>query len=624
MSGSWKLMVEVVCIAMTSLGLTVLFVPWARRGAIRLGLVAQPRNDRWHSQPVPLMGGAAIMGAFWLTVALCVAMGLLGRDTEKVLVLVVFSMVVFVLGLWDDKRPISPQTKLLVQMILASLLVLCGFKIHWLVSKTLNTFLSILWIVAVTNAFNLLDNMDGLSAGVGAVACVFLIAIEMGMGFPVGGFPIILVVLLGALLGFLVYNFHPASVFMGDCGSLSIGFLLAAASTQNHLSSQGHLLPILLGPILIFSLPLADMAFVSVMRLLSGRSIMQGGRDHTSHRLVAIGLSEPKAVCLLYGFSVLGGCVAVLTLHRPMSMLAAAGILSLLTLVFLTHLAKVRTYGPGETDTVGFESAPTLVWLQWTYKKRMFEVLLDICIVAFTYWLAHYLRYETEAYNDVFPYFLKSLPAVAASCLAANLLAGIYRGVWRYTSTTDLAGHSLAVTMGVVLSIAALVVLYDFQGFSRGTFGIFWALYMVALSGSRVAFRFTAEWMRGISRHTGRRVLIFGANERGGFILQELWANAHWGLRPIGFVDENRSTQNRKIFGLKVLGTLERIPEIVNKYKVDEIVVPVEKAETIAAALRAQAKCSKEIVCRHVEVRLVPSQAGLTQDMSEPVETHGS
>ena len=291
--------------------LAATLTPLVRRVATQRGWVAKPEEDRWHTRPTALMGGVAIFLAFSVTLATTLFFSP-PNTLAKYLPLLVSAALVFVLGLVDDLYHLSPQTKLVGQLIVAVLLVYFGFKIDWFTSYTANTFVSIFWLVAITNAFNLLDNMDGLAAGVALISAFFRALINLAtptLG-PSNGQVLVLAVFMGALLGFLLYNFHPARIFMGDSGSLFIGLLLAGLTTKQQVLHSTQVLPIIMVPFLIVFIPILDTGFVAVMRTVFMRSIARGGKDHSSHRLVAIGLPERTAVLTLYSFSVAGGIVA--------------------------------------------------------------------------------------------------------------------------------------------------------------------------------------------------------------------------------------------------------------------------------------------------------------------------
>ena len=571
-----NLYLSVVLSFVLSFGLAAALTPLVRHVAIRVGQVARPREDRWHTRPTALMGGVAIMGTFALAMAMAILLLPSASDLSKFLPLFLCALLVFLVGLIDDLYHLSPQTKLVGQILAATLLVFLGFKINWFTSYTMNTFVSVFWIVGITNAFNLLDNMDGLAAGVAFISSLFLaliILVNSGNG-PGYGQLLILAMLTGALLGFLPYNFQPASIFMGDSGSLLIGFLLAGITTKPGISHSSHFLPIIAIPVLILFIPILDTGFVSVMRTFFGRSIARGGKDHSSHRLVAIGLPERKAVLTLYGFSLVGGLVALVgVLYRTSIFFTCLVIFLLVSLFFWIYLAKVRVYPEGERTVIERSEALTTFWVDFTYKRRIFEVLLDVFLISFGYWLAYFLRFEGSAYGGNFPLFLKTLPVALGSLMFAYFAFGIYRGVWRYTGIADLITYLKAVTSGVVLSILIIVFVYRFHSFSRTVFVIFWGAALFFLAGSRLSFRMIAESVRRNAVANGRRILIYGAGDKGELTLREILNNQKLGLTPVGFIDDDVRKHQRKIRGYEVLGGRDNLGTLVAKYKISEIIV---------------------------------------------------
>jgi UDP-GlcNAc:undecaprenyl-phosphate GlcNAc-1-phosphate transferase len=556
--------------------LSAVLTPLVRKVALSRGQVAKPREDRWHTKSTALMGGVAIAASFYVAVLSVLpflpATGML----SKYLPLLICAFLVFTLGLVDDIYHLAPQTKLVGQIIAASLLVFFGFKIDWFESYTFNTFFSVFWIVGITNAFNLLDNMDGLSAGIAFISLLFLAVITMlNLGGGSGnGHLLIIALFMGALLGFLLYNFHPASIFMGDSGSLFIGFLLAGLTTHARVFHSTHLLPIIMVPVLILFIPILDTGFVSVMRTIFGRSIARGGRDHSSHRLVAIGLPERKAVLLLYGFSAIGGGLALVgALYQPRYFFTCLGIFLLISLFFWIYLAKVRVYPEEDKHVIEKSKTLTTIWIDFTYRRRIFEVVLDVFLISFAYWLSYSLRFEGAEYLGNFPLFLKTLPIALGSLIFAYFAFGVYRGFWRYTSIADLIIYLKAVTIGVVLSILSILFAYRFQYFSRTVFVIFWGISLFFLAGSRLSFRMIAEMVRRNASDAGRRVLIYGAGDKGEFALREILNNQRLGLTPVGFIDDDLRKRRKKIQGYKVLGGRDDLADVLTKYKVKEIIV---------------------------------------------------
>jgi UDP-GlcNAc:undecaprenyl-phosphate GlcNAc-1-phosphate transferase len=279
--------------------------PVARRAALRLGVIDRPNERKLHVDPIPLLGGVAIYGA---CITALLLFGNRFRLTELVSILVGASLVSF-LGVWDDRRSLSPMLKLLGQLLAASILVLTGVRIGTFPWEALNVVVTLGWVVVITNAMNLLDNMDGLSGGVGAVAAIFfLLLAAMNGQFLVGALSAALV---GACLGFLVYNFNPASIFMGDAGSLFLGFMLAAVGIKLRFP-EGLEIVTWMVPVLILGLPLFDTALVILSRLRRGlNTLTTPGKDHISHRLVALGYTRREAVLTCYLICVALGVVAL-------------------------------------------------------------------------------------------------------------------------------------------------------------------------------------------------------------------------------------------------------------------------------------------------------------------------
>src|SRR3954469_9919129 len=298
-----------------------------RAGASRLGFVAKPKADRWHKRPTAMLGGAAI---FLTTVIVYFAFVPLTRDG---LVVLGASSFLFLVGLVDDVLNVRPYQKLVGQLIGAGVLIFAGLKMPITGYEIVDIWITVFWVVGITNAINLLDNMDGLAAGISAIA-----AVSLALNFAANGLTnelLLASALIGALAGFLVFNFNPASIFMGDCGSMFIGFLLSGSVLLNQVGGRSRgIFAILAVPVLILFIPIFDTTFVTVLRKLWGRKASQGGRDHTSHRLVALGLSERTAVLMLYGFAaVAGGLSLMVNQIGPVKSFALIGFFILLLVI---------------------------------------------------------------------------------------------------------------------------------------------------------------------------------------------------------------------------------------------------------------------------------------------------
>ena len=317
--------------------------PVARYVALRLGIIDQPGERKIHINPIPLLGGVAIYGA---CIAALLLFGNRFRLNELVGILVGASLVSF-LGGWDDRHSRSPFLKLGGQFLAASILVLTGVRIGTFPWPALNIALTLLWVVVITNSLNLLDNMDGLSGGVGAVAAIFfLLLAAMNDQYLVGALSAALV---GACLGFLVYNFNPASIFMGDAGSLFLGFMLAAVGIKLRFP-QGVEIVTWMVPVLILGLPLFDTTLVILSRSRRGLNpLTTPGKDHVSHRLVAMGYTRREAVLICYLICAGLGVVALfITQASIIEGYVVGGVVALVALWGLWRLEQVDYPGREE------------------------------------------------------------------------------------------------------------------------------------------------------------------------------------------------------------------------------------------------------------------------------------
>ena len=437
--------------------LTVALVPLCRILAIRINVVARPRADRWHRTVVPLLGGVAI-GLSTLFSSLFTGL------TDTLPVILFASMAIFVTGLLDDLLSLRPASKLVTQIAVASALVYFGFRLNWVESRLVDSALTMIWVIGLTNAFNLLDNMDGLCGGVALIVALMLLA-----GFWTGvardralGEMTFLAILSGAAAGFLVFNFPPASIFMGDSGALLFGFALAALTLGHEgvRASRSDVLSVIAGPAFVLLIPIFDTTLVTVARLLSGRSPARGGRDHSSHRLVAIGLSERDAVLVLWGLAAIGGLIGLVLRNFSSAWSLPVGVVYLAAMgIFAIYLVRVRVY---EEAPAGDPGAVTQLQSTYVNKRRVVEVLFDVTLIGASYYWATLLVFrDPEAYLRNADVFYQTLPIVMATQLIAFFARGLYRGLWRPFVRRDIAKVVEAVALGVFVTQAFLFAYYE-------------------------------------------------------------------------------------------------------------------------------------------------------------------
>lgn len=461
--------------------LALVLVPLCRVVARRTGMVAHPRNDRWHRQVVPLLGGVAI--------AMATLIGALvtGVASETVVPLTA-AMAIFVMGLVDDVLALKPVTKLIGQIAMAAAMVYFGYRLSWLESRLLDSVLTMVWLIGLTNAFNLLDNMDGLCAGTALVVAVMLIVgLLTGVSKDVAGPEIaFLSILAGAVAGFLVYNFPPASIFMGDSGSLMLGFSLATLTLSHEgvRGSRSDVVSVIAGPVFVLLIPIFDTTLVTVLRLLAGRSPALGGRDHSSHRLVALGLSERSAVFVLWFLAVIGGVVglALRSASHNGSFLIGGAFLAVMC-VFAFYLARVRVYDDVKAPPEAVAMTP--LWGEFVYKRRLAEVIMDFFLIGVAYYAANRLRFGGEAYLENAENFYTSLPVVLASQLVAFFVVGVYRGTWDHFKRKDRVTFLKGVMLGAAAAQLVILAVYRYYSYSISIFLIYALLLGVLMVISR-------------------------------------------------------------------------------------------------------------------------------------------
>jgi len=577
-----------------ALGLTPLVAAIARR----YGVVAKPKTDRWHKKPTAMLGGVAIF------LSVLIPNIVLVPDTTYEYVIVRASAFLFVVGLVDDLIHLKPYQKLIGQVLGAAYVVYYGLSLPWTRSPLINMALAIFWLIAITNAINLLDNMDGLAAGIAIIAAGFLALSFVNTGQYVDA--LILLSFAAALLGFLVYNSNPASIFMGDCGSMFVGFFLASSALVNVSGGRSRsFLPVLAVPILVLFIPIFDTTFVTVLRKLSGRAASQGGRDHTSHRLVALGMSERHAVWMLYGFAALSGLLAVVVqrVKLDVSLAAIAGFTILLTLLGV-YLSGVKVYDESAEEQALKGKALYAFLVDVSYKRRVFEVLLDLVLIILAYWSSYAIKFGPFSNSSQWQLFIRSIPIVLFVKMSTFLVMGVYRGLWKYTSIDDLIVFAKAVILSSIASVIIILFTFRFEGFSRAVFVIDGVLMVFFLAGSRMAFRLFRQVLPAMGNPNGRRVLIYGAGDGGELLLRELLNNRELALSPIGFLDDDPSKSGKLIHGFRVFGGNGDLGSVCDQQQVDEVVISSLKMTDARIDEVVRCCAEREIVVKRMRITM--------------------
>ena len=344
-------------------GISALATPLSKRLSHRLGILDVPGRHKGHAGPVPLLGGSAIFASIlgvsllamsltsywsatgvptWLPDELAIYVPGAAFKAPMALGILAGALVLHVVGLIDDRKNMGPWIKLATQIVVSTAVVIfCDVRILTAAGEPVSMIVSVIWLVAITNAFNFLDNMDGLAAGVGLIvaACLLGASASVGQLFV----PAWLCLIIGALGGFLLYNFPPASVFMGDAGSLVIGYLLAVVSCLTTYVQPGEVYYAygIFVPLVLMAVPLYDMASVVTLRLRDRRSPIVGDRRHFSHRLIRRGMGVRKAVLTVYLCTAMTAIAAVML---PRLDAFGAVLVFFQTLIILLVLALLETH----------------------------------------------------------------------------------------------------------------------------------------------------------------------------------------------------------------------------------------------------------------------------------------
>lgn len=558
-------------------------VLWALLRSPALGerLVAVPSGERWHARPTPTFGGVGIVAGLFAGVVVALLVGAVDPSRELLGVLTGCALL-FVAGLVDDVAHLSPLAKLVAQFAAAGIVVASGLHVELIQNELAATAVALVWLVGITNAFNLLDNMDGLAATLAAVACGYF-AVDAATVHE-NTLVLVLSLSLGfACLGFLPFNLRPgrnAAVFMGDAGSQVLGFLLAALGLAASWTTAGTTIATMLLPLLVLAVPILDTTLVTVKRLHERRPVTQGGRDHTSHRLVYYGLSEAKAVALLAMISVALGATAVAynVLDKP-AVTAVGMLLTFVLLVqfgaFLAELSEdARAGRPGDTR---LRHALTV------QPRRLAEVVADFVLTCASFLGAYLLVVGGVGTDTQKGTFLAALPIVLGVRYVVFVALRIYRRAWRYANASDFAVLAGACLVSEVVAFGILEATRNFEDFPLRVFVVDAVLFMLLAAGVRVLARFLPDAADG----GRRRVLIVGAGVAGRGAARALRTS---GASVVGWIDDDPRLQRRRVLGAPVVGTTTDLDVALAAVSPDEVVLAVD-AEGGDVSERVRAAC---------------------------------
>jgi UDP-GlcNAc:undecaprenyl-phosphate GlcNAc-1-phosphate transferase len=565
-------------------------------------LVAVPTDERWHEQPTPTFGGVGIFAGFSAGVLLALATGAVEWSGELGGILAGVA-IVFVVGLVDDLRGLSPAAKLAAQIVAAVVVLASGLNVEIVGNDVLAWAIGLLWLIGITNAFNLLDNMDGLAATLAIVSCAYF-AIDAVTEHENDAVLALALALGLACAGFLPFNLRPrrgAAVFMGDSGSLVIGFTLASLALAASWTVAGTTVATILLPLLVLAIPILDTTLVTIARLVEKRPVTKGGRDHTSHRLVYYGLSETKAVLLLAIIASAIGATALAYNVLDNGRLTAIGVL--VTFVVLVQFGSFLT-DLEERSRRGVEGPEPSLWRALIFEpRRLLEVFVDFVLICASFLAAYLLAIGGTGTEYERSVYLSALPIVLAARYVLFVALGVYRRVWRYATARDVVPIAVGCLGSALAAYVILVALRPIGSFPAVQIFVIDALLCTALVGaSRLALRLLPEAVA--HRGERRRVLVVGAGRAGRSLAREL-REGH-DERVVGFLDDNPRVRRRRILGISVLGSLDETDRAIASTRADELLVTIPAAPAERLDLVTRAADAAGIPCRtvrrHVEL----------------------
>jgi len=554
------------------------------------GLEQTPDASRWRAAATPLVGGVAIYAGLSAGLWLAVLFGPLDASRQLTGIFAGASLL-FLAGLIDDVRTLPPLAKLAAQLTGAAIVLSTGTSVQIVHSHWLTIPIGVLWLVGMTNAFNLLDNMDGLAGSLALISAAFFASSAAIQG----GGRLVLVMSLAlalAVAGFLPFNLRPgrrASAWMGDSGSQLIGFTLAALGLASSYTVATSTVATLVLPVLVLAVPILDTTLVTIVRLLEGRPVSQGGRDHSSHRLVSLGVSETGAVVLLALVSAALGATSLAYEAFNNGQVAAVGVLVTFALLvqfgtFLADVDRGRATGARRPEV---------------YVRRFAEVIVDGALIAASFFAAYLLLFNGTGTPNQRHYFLLTLPVLLLCRYIALLVFGMYAGVWRYASSRDALRAAGAVAVSGVATLGLIVLTQPPLGdFSSSIFVVDALICALAISSARFGERVIVHTLNVARRSEGRRVLIVGAGRTGRSLLRELRETP--GERVVGFVDDNAAIRGRRLNGVRVIGGMASIEAALERTRPDVVIVtipnaPRERLDTVVRACEM-----RELACRFV------------------------
>jgi UDP-GlcNAc:undecaprenyl-phosphate GlcNAc-1-phosphate transferase len=530
----------------------------------KLGITAHPAVSLVGAQQTVEFGGAPIIGAILIALALLHQLPLWITAGAGGLLIV---------GMIDDAIELRPYQKFICQIAICAWAVVFalpdnGLTLWW----SADCALALLWLLATTNAFNLIDGLDGLAAGIGIIAAVTIAATGIMHQAPQVWMPSLAIA--GSLCAFMLFNFPPARIFMGDAGALPIGYLLGGLALAGGELATNSRLTKYVFPVLIMIVPLLDTGIVSVTRLATGTWISRHGSDHSHHRLLSLGLTDRAAVavcCAVAAVGALCGFAANVLTHE--NVIVALPFLVLATAVLALFMMDLTFESNAPGLAYGYVQGVARFILRLGYKQRIAEAAVDFALISGAFLAAQALRLDFNIDSLTIGMLLREVPYVALATYPAFVIAGVYRGIWRYTSLSDgLRFANGAVLAGVFVTIAARFALISLSG---SIVVLFVILLFNLLMMTRISFQ---AIRKGISQlaTANERVLVVGAGEQGAAAANFIFSSRRHSARVIGFVDDDKFKLGKLMHGQRVLGNFDDLERIYQAAPFQELLLATD------------------------------------------------
>jgi UDP-GlcNAc:undecaprenyl-phosphate/decaprenyl-phosphate GlcNAc-1-phosphate transferase len=574
--------------ALAAAVLSYLLSPLASRLALVIGAVDHPGPRKIHKHPIPRLGGVAVIGAVAVVAAaawLLIPLMPQALTSRVCLGIALGILPIIAVSVRDDVAPLRPGPKFAAHLAGACIAVAFGVCLngevhlfgHTMVIGWLAYPLSVVWLVGMTNAFNIVDGLDGLSAGLALISAFALAGVFLLANEPVTAGAALL--LAGGIAGFLPYNTFPARMFFGDTGATAVGFCLAALAMRGGSTLSAGFAALL--PAFILGLPIAETLLSMTRRLVrrleqrDAGGVFEPDRNHMHHRLLALGIEHPRAVFILYSAGVLLAGVALVS----MFMSAHNSALLVLALLFAGVLG-VRRLGYDEFAIIRNGTA-LRVYEVPALNRSMFIVFVDLLIVAVAAFGAVMLKTDIWAPAAVRETAVGMITSLAPVTVVVFWRMKLYRGTWRLAAPYDFARACCAVFFATLLAFSARVLFIP-AGSEASLFAIYAMLSGLLVTGSRASYQILAS-SRWRSTGTGTRALIYGAGRKGAMAFLEMAGNPG-ALRPVAFIDDDPNKAGRLVKGLPVVGPIESVEFAVRQFAARSIVVATDAVSEIRLA----------------------------------------